>query len=284
MSNGRFPRPILPVILIALLINLLPGGAGCTTAVFPTPTPSPTPLPTATPLPTSLPVPPPDSGWLPLRPGLEQRTIFYNDGRIQEQITALRLDMSQYALHIAYRPGAPLTLAEWQAETGALLLVNGGFFTPEQVATGRIVIAGQGSGVSYVGFGGMLAVSEAGVEVRALAERPYVADEPLQFALQSFPMLVRQGEAAYEEEDGRTARRTAVGVDGNGRLLFILANWGGFSLRQFSQFLAAPEWAWGLQTALNLDGGASSGLLLREPPLSLPAFTPLPVVIVVQPR
>ncbi len=283
MSNGRFPRPLPPSVLMILLACLL-CGVGCSAAVFPTPTPFPTLLPVATPLPTPVPVPLPDSGWLPLRPGLEQRTIFVNDGRTQEQITALRLDMSQYTLRIAYRPGAPLTLADWQAETGALLLVNGGFFTPEQVATGRIVIEGQGSGVSYVGFGGMLAVSEAGVEVRALAERPYAPDEPLQFALQSFPVLVQQGAAAYEEEDDRTARRTAVGIDADGRLLFFLANWGGFSLRQFSLFLAAPEWAWGLQTALNLDGGASSGLLLREPPLSLPAFTPLPIVIVVQPR
>lgn len=277
MSNGRLRHLALLLLLTCLLCS-----AGCATAVVPTPTPTPSPTPALPTLSSS--TPPPDSGWLPLRPGLEQRTIFYNDGRTQEQIMALRLDMSQYELRIAYHPGAPLPLADWQAETGALLLVNGGFFTPEQVATGRIIIDGQGSGVSYVGFGGMLAVSEAGVEVRALAERPYTADEPLQFALQCFPILVRQGTAAYEEEDGRTARRTAVGIDEDGRLLFILANWGGFSLRQFSQFLAATAWEWGLQTALNLDGGASSGLLLREPPLSLPALTPLPVVIVVQPR
>lgn len=287
-SRGAKEKFVLARSLSLLFLSLL-SLAGCVTAVSAPPTPiiptAPPSLPTPTLVPpTATPALPVDSGWLPLRPGLEQRTITLpGSGTLPlEQITALRLDPALFALAVAYRPGVPQPLATWQAETGALLVVNGGFFTPENVATGRIVIDGQASGTSYEGFGGMLAISAAGVEVRALADRPYSPDEPLQYALQSFPVLVRSGMAAYGDEDGRAARRTAVGVDANGRFLFIVAPLGGFTLRQFSQFLAEGDWE--LDTALNLDGGASSGLLLAEPPLHIPAFVSLPVVITVHPR
>ncbi len=281
-ENGSLPCTLAPLLLSVLLLT----GCVTTTAVSPTPTPLMPTAPLFQPTPTLLPATAtlPDSGWQLLRPGLEHRTVTMFDagGSVRERITALRLDPVLYAVSIAYHPGAPQPLADWQAETGALLVVNGGFFTPEYLATGRIVVDGQASGASYEGFGGMLAISEAGVEVRALAERPYSPDEPLRYALQTFPMLVRDGAAAYSDEDGQAARRTAVGMDGNGRLLFIFAPLGRFSLTEFSQFLAGDEW--GLVSALNLDGGTSTGLLLADPPLSIPAFVPLPAVIVVEIR
>ena len=273
------PRSLAPLLLCLFLLM------GCvTTAVPPTSIPliptAPPLLPTPTLMPAS-PTPSADSGWQSLRPGLEQRTLALFDagGTLQERVTALRLDPALFDMRIAYHPGSPQPLVDWQTETGALLLVNGGFFTPEYVATGLIVVDGEASGISYEGFGGMLAVTANSVEVRALAERPYSPDESLQFALQSFPMLVKEGAAAYAEEDAQTARRTAVGVDEDGRLLFIIAPLGGFTLHQFSQFLAEGEW--GLVSALNLDGGTSTGLLLADPPLNIPAFVPLPVVIAV---
>ncbi len=281
-------RTILPCPLAPLLLGLfLVTGCVTATAVPPTPTPIIPTAPPRQPTPTLVPVtvtpaPAPDSGWQPLRPGMEQRTVTLFDagGSVRERVTALRLDLALYAVSIAYRPGTPQLLTDWQAETGALLVINGGFFTPEYLATGLIVVHGQASGVSYEGFGGMLAIAQEGIAVRSLAERPYTPEEPLQFALQSFPMLVRDGVAAYGEEDGRTARRTAVGMDENGRLLFIVAPLGGFTLNQFSRFLAEGA-GWELVNALNLDGGTSTGLLLTDPPVSIPAFVPLPAVITV---
>lgn len=286
-QRSRGARHISPCFFAPFLLCLL-WLTGCVTVMAVPPTPTPL-VPTALPLmptPTLLPAaatptPPPDNGWQPVRPGMEQRTITLlgADGTVQERVVALRLDMVLYDLRVTYQPGSPRFLPDWQAETGALLLVNGGFFTPEYEATALVVVDGQASGISYEGFGGMLAVTDYGVEVRSLVERPYSPDEPLQFALQSFPMLVNAGTAVYTNEDGQTARRTAVGVDGDGRLLFILAPLGGFTLAQFSQFLAENEW--GLVSALNLDGGTSTGLLLADPLLSIPAFVPLPVVIAV---
>ncbi|MCA9965268.1 MAG: phosphodiester glycosidase family protein [Anaerolineales bacterium] len=260
----------------------------------PLPTPMiPAAVPTLLPTPTLVPTVTSVSGeetavssWQPLQPGLEQRTIdlFGDDGQQVEQLYLLRLEPAAFRFRVGYRPGTPLALAEWQAETGALLVVNGGFFTEAWQATGLTVVDGVASGISYEGFGGMLVVTEAGAEVRGLAERPFDPTEPLLDALQSFPLLVQPGGTlGYADEDGQPNRRTVVGVDKNGRFLFIVAPWGHFTLHQLSQYLLESDLE--LDIALNLDGGTSTGfLLMGETAVHIPAFTPLPVVILIEPR
>ncbi|RMD52123.1 MAG: phosphodiester glycosidase family protein, partial [Candidatus Thermofonsia bacterium] len=123
--------------------------------------------------------------------------------------------------------------------------------------------------------------SDNGVEIWPLAERPYRPDAAIQYGLQSFPMLVQAGEAVFTREDEQRARRTAVAVDRNGRLLFIVAEQATFTLAAFSHFLADSNLE--LETALNLDGGTSTGLLLTSPPVQVPAYSLLPTVITASP-
>ena len=228
--------------------------------------------------------PSPDSGWELLQTGLERRTIrFLNEnGRQTDQLYILRLDPNLFAFGIAYSPGQPKLLATWQEETGAFIVVNGGFFTEEYLATGLIIVDGQTSGSSYVGFGGMVTMGQGRVEVRSLVERPYASTESFDYALQSFPMLVLNGEAAYQNADFDTARRTVMGVDGDGRILLILATWGSFTLAELSSYLASADF--GLVNALNLDGGTSTGLILADPPENIPAFVTVPGVITISPK
>jgi uncharacterized protein YigE (DUF2233 family) len=282
----------------AFFLLLFLSGCGLGTGATPAPQPAapadvtdlalaqtalpPTPLPTAT-------LPPLDSGWQLLQPGLEQRILnVIDEQRVwQETVTVLRLDPAFFRFDVAYRPREPLQLPQWQAETGALLVVNGGFYTEEYLATGLVVREGVASGISYEGFGGMFAVTEQGPEVRSLVSSPYDPAESLLAALQSFPLLLRPGgEVGFPEEDGRRARRTVVAQDRVGRILFLVANRGSFTLHGLSTYLAASDLE--LDVALNLDGGPSSGLILagegEEPALYLPAFALLPAVIAVHPR
>lgn len=285
--------------VVCLLMGLL---MGCSTAVSPASAP-PTAilaLPTATqqlapdtavspadPVqPTPTPTPIPDTGWQPVQSGLEMRTLhLYNAaGGARERLVLLRLDPTQFTFRVAYRPGAPQSIPEWQAETDALLVVNGSYFTPENVATGLIIVDGQASGSSYGDFAGMLAIDERGPELRWLGERPYSPDEPLLYALQSFPMLVRPGGAlGFPDEDGAAARRTAIGQDRDGRTLFIFAPWGSLTLHELSAFLVNSDLD--LDIAFNLDGGPSTGMVLAgETAVEIPAFSLLPAVITVSPR
>ncbi|RMG93516.1 MAG: phosphodiester glycosidase family protein, partial [Chloroflexi bacterium] len=238
---------------------------------------TPTLLPPTEPAPT-------DTTWERLRPGLERRYLLWENGQTSQQIYLLRIDPQQFEFRVGYRPGNPQTLAAWQAETNALVVVNGGFFTETYQATGLIVVNGVASGVSYGDFAGMLAITPAGPEVRWLAERPYDPAEPLQYALQSFPLLVKPGGTpGFTEQDERVARRTAIAQDKNGRILFILAPEIGLTLHEFSHFLATAPLL-NLYIALNLDGGTSTGLRLADPQEEIPAFVPLPVVITVHSR
>ncbi|MEJ2748619.1 MAG: phosphodiester glycosidase family protein [Anaerolineae bacterium] len=276
---------------------------GCATAVPPSqlapiisPTHHPTtrsitPAPTSTSLSASLlpsppaPTPLPDTGWQSLQPGLERRVITLLDEaeRPYESLYLLRLEPDQFRFEIAYQPGAPKSLLEWQAATGALIVINGGFFTEANEAIGLTAVDGQASGISFVDFGGMLAITEAGPEIRWLVERPYTPGEPLQYALQSFPMLVKPGGVlGYPDEDGSPARRTVIGMDGNGRFLIILTRRSNFTLHQLSAWLVASDL--GLDVALNLDGGSSSGLILANPREELLPFVLLPAVITIYPR
>jgi hypothetical protein len=71
-------------------------------------------------------------------------------------------------------------------------------------------------------------------------------------------------------------------VDGDGRLLLILVSWGSFTLAELSSYLASADF--NLVNALNLDGGTSTGLILADPPESIPAFVAVPSVITVSPK
>jgi uncharacterized protein YigE (DUF2233 family) len=213
---------------------------------------------------------------------MERRVInlISAEGEWQESITILRLEPSGFRFDVAYRPGDPLDLVAWQAETGALLVVNGGFFTEEYYATGLTISNGVASGQSYENFGGMFAVGQAGPQLRALRELPYTGNEGFFAGLQSFPMLLTSGNVpAIPEDDGQQARRTVVAQDVEGRVLFLTATLGHFTLYQLSHFLASSDL--GLDRALNLDGGTSTGMLLSDPYLYVPAFALLPAVITV---
>lgn len=255
--------------------------------LLPTPTLQFTSTSTPQPAQTSIsssPTPELDSGWELLRSGLERRTIrlLNENGRQIDQLYLLRIDPTLFEFRIAYSPGQPKPLATWQEETGALLVVNGGFFTEEFAATGLIVLDGQASGSSYVGFGGMVTMEQDRVEVRSLVERPYSPTESFDYALQAFPMLVLNGQPSYQNADFDTARRTVIGVDGDGRILLILATGGSFTLAELSRTLAGADF--GLVNALNLDGGTSTGLILADPPEGVPAFVPVPSVITISPK
>lgn len=222
----------------------------------------------------------PDSGWQPLKPGLERRIIRYQlDGAaVPEKFFLLRIDPEYFEFGIGYNPREPKSLSDWLEETGALIVVNGGYFTRENEATGLVIASGVSHGTSYQGFGGMLLVTSAGPELRSLAEKPYIYQEEIVAGLQSFPMLILPGrQIGYTEEDNLPARRTVIAEDDQGRFLIILAATGTFTLHKLAQYLMNSDL--NLKLALNLDGGSSTGLLMAEPADGIIPFTLLPTVI-----
>jgi uncharacterized protein YigE (DUF2233 family) len=224
-----------------------------------------------------------------LQPGLERRTIQIYDEQNQpvEALQIWRLDQDYFRMEVAYDE-TPRSLETWQRETNALMVVNGGFYSVENERyspNGLTIVDGKAAGRSFNGFWGMLAITGARAELRWLAQKPYNSYEPLQAALQSFPILVQPGgELGFgaEKENNVSARRTVIGQDKAGRILFIVAPQGYFTLHQLSVYLTGSDL--NLEIAVNLDGGGSTGILVASPHEVIPPARPLPFVILVYAR
>jgi uncharacterized protein YigE (DUF2233 family) len=223
----------------------------------------------------------PDTGWNILKTGLENRIInlVSDDGLLQETVYIVRINPNNFRFEVGYQPADPLPLQGWIEQSGADLVVNGGFFTEENKATGLVIADGESFGATYQGFGGMLAIDQAGPTLRSLADEPYNSEDQLIGAVQSFPMLLAAGNQLGNTKAGDGARRSVIARDSQGRFIFLVAGFGLFTLRDLSQYLADSDL--GLETALNLDGGASAGMLLSDPNEGIPSFSLLPTVILV---
>jgi hypothetical protein len=227
----------------------------------------------------------PDSGWQEVRQGLERRVINLdsNDDSSTQSLYILRIDPNLYQFNVGYHPGEAQSLLKWGEESEALIVVNGGYFTEDNHATGLIVSEGVSSGSSYLGYGGMFSVGSRGPMMHWLQQQPYDETEPLLAAVQSFPMLITPGgQLGYKDETGEKARRTVVAIDRDGGILLIISPSATFTLAELGRYLINSDL--NLDAALNMDGGASTGLLLAEPLEGIPAFSELPSVLLVYPK
>jgi len=275
-------------IFHALLLLILISASGSIVYYFKT-APKLSPAATLTPVPLVSDTSIPDTGWSLLQRGLERRVIqIYDDqGQRVESVYVWRLDQKHFRLDVAFDEN-PKTLDNWQKETNASMVMNGGYFSIENekyFPDGLTIINGEASGSSFVGFGGMLAVERAGAEVRWLVQEPYKPDEPLQAALQSFPILVQPGGKlgfGADRENYAKARRTVIGQDQDGRILLLVSPEGYFTLHELSTYLTDSDLQ--LDIAINLDGGGSTGILVTNPRETIPSRVLLPFVILVYAR
>ena len=259
------------------------------TALRSIPVATETTIPTLVPSPSPTLEPTPDADWSLLQPGLERRVIDIYNGQNQhvESLYVWRLDQNHFRMDVAYTE-RPKSLDTWQKETHAMLVVNGGYFSIENekyFPDGLAISNGEPFGRSFNGFGGMLAINQSGAELRWLVQEPYNPAESLQAALQSFPILVQPGGKlgfAADRENYARARRTVIAQDRDGRILFIVAPEGYFTLHQLSLYLTESDL--NLDIALNLDGGGSTGILVAEPREVISPRTLLPFVILVYAR
>jgi hypothetical protein len=284
-------KPITRILHSFLLLVLIGTYGSIVYFLRTTPSASPVPDRTATPLshPSGTTEAVPDTGWSLLQPGLERRVIqIYNDRRQPvESLYIWRLDQKYFRMDVAF-DGTPKSLETWQKETQASMVINGGYFSIDNQKyspDGLAILNGKALGHSFEEFGGMLAIQGRRADLRWLVLKPYDPDERLQAALQSFPVLVRPGGRlgfGPEKEDRASARRTVISQDQDGRILFMIAPQGYFTLHQLSAYLTESDLH--LDIAVNLDGGGSTGLLVANPREIIPSRVLLPFVILVYAR
>lgn len=248
---------------------------------------SPTPTATTTLTPTPLP-------WDSLARGITQAylTVPTPDSEALSYVYALRIDPAAVSFRIHYDQSEPHLIEDWQTLTEAPIIVNGGFFGGNNAPVGRIVMDGQLFGVpldyrdSRRGITGLFAVTDNKAEIYALGRASY-NPRGLRFdqAIESYPMLVLPGgQPMFLEETGYRARRTVIAIDEQGYITILVSDIPLFSLYELSNWLATSGLR--LDSALNLDGGRSSGIAVNLPGEAkvIPSLVKLPIVIGIYPN
>jgi uncharacterized protein YigE (DUF2233 family) len=223
--------------------------------------------------------------WVKAASGVDLRNEDWKSpGDNEDRITILRIDPHHIHLSIGYQPQSPLLLSAWMQQTHALAVLNGGYFDDKNQPTGLLISNGQAYGTSYEGFGGMLSVNAQGqIGLRSLHDQPYDPDsEQIEQATQSSPMLMVNGQRTTFNANAASERRTIVALDKQGRLLLIISPNNAFSLDEVADQLVSSDLS--IQTALNLDGGASTGLYFHagDQSVTIDPVTPLPIVIIIK--
>lgn len=231
----------------------------------PTPTPLPSFTPTVTPTPTPVFTPTPSrtpAGWQEVAEGAYIRRMFGTEGERGGYVYALRLDPARVDVRLRYDPDRPRNVAGWFDDEQALAVLNAGFFADDFTPVGLWVIDDAEYGRGHHLMQAELRVSGAGVSILRVSER-YKRDGTRTIAsVESYPLLIHARRVVVRSRDeNRVAERTVVGIDGAGHLVFVLAPSATFSLPGLAEWLARSDL--NLDFALNLDGGSSSGMLVR---------------------
>lgn len=201
-----------------------------------------------------------------------------------DTVTITRFDPKKVKISIGYQPGDPQPLKTWMKQSNAIAVINGGFFNDQNIATALLISNGQSYGASYEDCCGMFSVDNQGqIAIQALANQPYDPNtQQLEQAIQCQPMLIENGKRTQFQENAASSPRSIIAMDTQGRLLFIVSPSAAFTLDETADLLQQSDLQ--LKTALNLDGGSSTGLYFNSgnQQVSLDPVSPLPIVIIVK--
>jgi exopolysaccharide biosynthesis protein len=242
---------------------------------------------TASPTPNDMPANAQLNQWYTITNGVQVR---YEDWKTNngadDTVTIARFDPQDITLSVGYEPNSPHYASEWMQQEHALAIINGGYFDADDDATALVISNGQVWGDTYVGFGGMLWANAQGkIGLRSLRQQPYNPGEAITQAIQSSPTLILNGKRTQFNADTSQNRRSVVAMDMQGRLLFIASPGETFSLDQLADLLASSDLS--ISIAINLDGGASTGLYIdggsaNSQRVAIESLVRLPLVIIVK--
>lgn len=213
-------------------------------------------------------------GWQALHAGVGYKRFAQLPDSV---VHALRIDLHTPGLTLALSPeaerGQPLDAMPSAA--GALLSINASYFTRDYSPRGWTLSQGQAWSKTLPGYAGGSPVFACTVKLHCRIElQPPAEAVPADWwlAVAGTPWLLDQGRTRSPADDAtctnhcaRAHPRTAIGLDASGRWLFLVLAEGrrppvqGLSLAELSTLMRGL----GADSAINLDGGGSSTLLIE---------------------
>lgn len=262
-----FMVALLPLFLLACAS---PPTAPVSSTSTPTPpvrlatfTPAPQPLrPAATPTPLQ-----------PLRPAATPTPLSFfwqlafpgvETAQTRDGLTLLRHapSLAQYDILFEGNPDKTQSLQQWlTAYPQAIAGVNCGFYWGNEGTYLHMGLLEQDErrlAPVRPKWGAALVLRHG---VAKIVRQPKKRIPPMTLGVQGWPTLLWRGQVAAGLDDLDIARRTAVGVDASGRVVWVVDDRGS-TLQSFAQRLRQKDIA--LVDAVNLDGGSSTGLLWRQ--------------------
>lgn len=174
----------------------------------------------------------------------------------------------------------PKFVSDW-ATASSTVVINAGYFDEDNSPSGYLVAEGQRYGKRMFDQerSGLIVIAGGKLSIRDLKSKPVEEGEKFEFALQSYPFLIKNGAGAIAQDSGLKARRTAVGMDRSGNVYVLFVQSSSFSLYEFMNVLLQTKISF--QDVLNLDGGPSSGIVIRsgEYEKVYNSLTPVPSVL-----
>lgn len=205
---------------------------------------------------TSVAVPGPFQ-WIEIAPGFAVAELpVLSAAEEVDRLYLARVDPVRYRIVVRSQPAATRDAADWMTQLGALLVINGSFYSRTGEAATPVVSGSAWLGPqNYPARHGAFISSPTYTGLRDLAGEDWrVLFAAAEDALVSYPLLVAPDGSSRAGGDPRwLASRSFVGEDMAGRIVFGTTRDGFFSLARFATFLRGS--GLGLTKALNLDGG-----------------------------
>lgn len=204
--------------------------------------------------------------WNQLAPGLSYTTFAFSadDGLTSTMLHAFLIDPQKFRIDVVTakdeREGS--TAEEMARRAKAMIVINGGFFTPEHISIGLLIKDGrQLSPIHKTSWWSVFAM--AGDLPAIFAPKAIGDASSYRMALQAGPRLVIDGSIPKLKES--VAARSAVGVTPEKRVVIAITQGPGISMNELARRMKAPQLSGGLgcPNAMALDGGSSSQLYAK---------------------
>ena len=214
--------------------------------------------------------------WRTLAPGLQYTSL------PSEKIHAFRIDLKAYQLSLisaTHKKQPPFFIKPIAIKTKALIVINGGFFSPTFQPLGLRIHQGNVlHQLKNISWWGIFSIQNNKAQITSKNNYRYTSR--ITFALQAGPRLLVKGKIPPLK--GGAAERSALGITKKGRLIVAISK----DQLTTSQFANRLKNALGCYNALNLDGGSSSQLYahIGDFSLYLPSLRPVADVIAVTKR
>lgn len=201
------------------------------------------------------------SDWTAVQQGIDFKQVLVEQGDYEELLDIVRINPADAKISVHINEAEPVSVSTWQENLGATVVINGSYFDDAYELVTRTQATDQTAGPLLSGPTGFLyQVSDQWQIAETL---PASTTQ----VVQSYPLLVDDGVAQVNTSTDDRAQRTVVATNAAGMVYFIVAEYGVLTMQELSAVLAdldTPK----LTTALNLDGGSSTGLVISSDQLT----------------